>query len=128
GSGFVVAPQRVITNAQVVAGTERVRVEAEKGTLDAEVVYFDEDADVAILRVPGLVADRSPLAPDAAYTGDRGTALGGPQDCPYSGPASAVGQRMKPAGPDIYDEPQVTRQVYTLRGTLRSGNSGGPLV
>ena len=128
GSGFVVAPQRVMTNAHVVAGTERVRVETDKGTLGAEVVYFDEDADVAILRVPGLAADRIPLAPGAAYTGDDGIVLGYPLDGPYTATAARIRERIKLTGPDIYDESQVTRQVYTLRGTVRSGNSGGPLV
>jgi S1-C subfamily serine protease len=31
-------------------------------------------------------------------------------------------------GPDIYDSGKVTREIYTIRALVRSGNSGGPLV
>src|SRR5690606_29898211 len=56
GSGFVVAPERVMTNAHVVAGTAAVTVDTESGPLEATVVLFDPEVDVAILAVPGLTA------------------------------------------------------------------------
>ena len=31
-------------------------------------------------------------------------------------------------GPDIYQDRQVTRQIYALYATVRPGNSGGPLL
>jgi len=63
GSGFVIAPQRVLTNAHVVAGTEQVSVLVKDGQLDAHVVYYNSDIDVAILAVPDLTAPPLPLRP-----------------------------------------------------------------
>lgn len=69
GSGFVVAPQRVMTNAHVVAGTTETSVETPDGQLRARVVYFDPETDVAILSVPRLEAPPLTFAPDPARAG-----------------------------------------------------------
>lgn len=128
GSGFVVAPDRVMTNAHVVAGTERVVVETRRGTLGAEVVYFDPNTDIAILEVPRLLADSIQLAQQPVNTGEDAIVLGYPLDGPYTATPARVRERIVLTGPDIYNESTVQRQVYTLRATVRSGNSGGPLV
>ena len=70
GSGFVVAPERVMTNAHVVAGTESITVDTMEGALPAQVVLFDSAVDIAVLAVPGLDAPVLPFAPEQAQTGD----------------------------------------------------------
>ncbi len=133
GSGFVIGNQRVMTNAHVVAGTSEVSVEVPQSgggseTESARVVYYDEQVDVAILAVPGLDARALPFNFSGAQTGDNAVALGYPLDGPFTSSAAKIRQRIQLRGPDIYDSSTVTRDVYTIRGTVRSGNSGGPLV
>ncbi|HKR50325.1 MAG TPA: MarP family serine protease [Pseudonocardiaceae bacterium] len=133
GTGFVVAPERVITNAHVVAGTERVSVEIPLGNgkvtrLDATVVSYDPSTDVAVLRVPGLKAPVLQLAGKPAGTGLNALVLGYPLDGPYTASAARVRDRIRLRGPDIYNAATVVRNVYTVRAVVRSGNSGGPLL
>jgi S1-C subfamily serine protease len=128
GSSFVVAPERVLTNAHVVAGTDSVAVETTDGTLDAEVVGYDPGTDVAVLEVPGLDAPVLPLSLQEAPTGLDVLVLGYPLDGPYNPSAGRVRDRIPLRGPDIYGSATVTREVYTVRAQVRSGNSGGPLV
>ncbi|MGH3882057.1 MAG: MarP family serine protease [Pseudonocardiaceae bacterium] len=128
GTGFVVAPQRVITNAHVVAGSDRVSVETSRGALDAVVVSYDPNTDVAVLKVPGLRAPVLELAPKPALTGLDALVLGYPLDGPYTASAARVRDRIRLRGPDIYNGATVVRDVYTVRAVVRSGNSGGPLL
>ncbi|MDQ3904908.1 MAG: MarP family serine protease [Actinomycetota bacterium] len=128
GTAFVIAPQRVITNAHVVAGTDRVQVESGDGTLDATVVTYDPETDVAILKVPGLHAPVLQLAAKPALSGTSGLVLGYPLDGPYTASAARVRDRIHLRGPDIYNATTVVRNVYTVRAVVRSGNSGGPLL
>ena len=128
GTAFVIAPQRVITNAHVVAGTDRVQVETADGTLDAAVVTYDPETDVAILKVPGLRAPVLTLADKPAVSGLSGLVLGYPLDGPYTASAARVRDRIHLRGPDIYNATTVVRNVYTVRAVVRSGNSGGPLL
>ena len=128
GTGFVVAPQRVITNAHVVAGSDRVSVETSRGSLDAVVVSYDPGTDVAVLKVPGLRAPVLELAPKPAITGLNALVLGYPLDGPYTASAARVRDRIRLRGPDIYNGATVVRDVYTVRAVVRSGNSGGPLL
>jgi S1-C subfamily serine protease len=133
GTGFVIGDERVMTNAHVVAGTSEVSVEVPRSgggsqTEAARVVYYDEQVDVAVLAVPGLAARPLPFNFSGAKTGDNAVALGYPLDGPFSSSPAKVRQRIQLRGPDIYESSTVTRDVYTIRGTVRSGNSGGPLV
>ncbi|ALG05811.1 MarP family serine protease [Kibdelosporangium phytohabitans] len=128
GTGFVISPERVMTNAHVVAGTDQVSVETEGGQLDARVVLYDPSVDVAILSVPDLRARPLPFAPQDANKGDSTIVLGYPLDGPYTASAARVRERINLRGPDIYDANTVTRDVFTVRAKVQSGNSGGPLV
>jgi S1-C subfamily serine protease len=133
GTGFVIGDERVMTNAHVVAGTSDVSVEVPKSgggsqTEAARVVYYDEQVDVAVLAVPGLAARPLTFNFSGAQTGDNAVALGYPLDGPFSSSPAKIRQRIQLRGPDIYESSTVTRDVYTIRGTVRSGNSGGPLV
>lgn len=128
GSGFVVAPERVLTNAHVVAGTEQVGVETAEGVLEASVVAYDAATDAAVLAVPGLDAPALVLAPQDAAGGTSAIVLGYPLDGPYTPAAARVRERIELRGPDIYDAATVVRDVFTVRAMVRSGNSGGPLL
>ncbi|AWK70740.1 acid resistance periplasmic serine protease MarP [Rhodococcus oxybenzonivorans] len=128
GSGFVVAPERVMTNAHVVAGTAGIVVDTADGPLDAEVVLFDPSTDVAVLEVPGLDAPVLNFAPERGRTGDSALVLGYPGGGSYTASAARIREILDLSGPDIYRAGTVQREVYTVRGSIRQGNSGGPLV
>lgn len=128
GSGFVYARDRVMTNAHVVAGVGRPQVEVDGEQRDATVVLYDPLRDVAVLRVPDLGLRALAFAGNAADTGDDAVVLGYPQDGPFFAGAARIRDQMEIRGPDIYNDRTVTRQVYSIRGDVRSGNSGGPLL
>lgn len=128
GTGFVVAPHRVMTNAHVVAGTDKISLEIGRGEFDADVVHYDPSTDLAVLSVPDLDAHALPLARGPADSGDDVIALGYPLDGPYTASPGRVRERINLRGPDIYESNTVVRDVYTVRGKVQSGNSGGPLV
>lgn len=129
GSGWVVAPQRVVTNAHVVAGSAQVAVSV-TGTgpaLAATVVGFDPDLDLAILVVPELAA--APLArAEPLAAGTDAVAAGFPWGGPYALSATRIRGTVIENGTDIFGEPGVPREVYAIRGVVRPGNSGGPLL
>ncbi|APE32874.1 acid resistance periplasmic serine protease MarP [Nocardia mangyaensis] len=128
GSGFVVAPERVMTNAHVVAGTQSVSVDTARGALEASVVLFDPSKDIAVLAVPGLTAPVIPRAPQPAGSGESAIVLGYPGGGPYTASAARVRETLDLTGPTIHRDGTVEREVYTVRGQVRAGNSGGPLV
>jgi S1-C subfamily serine protease len=128
GSGFVFAPRHVMTNAHVVAGTKTVSVEVQGDRLTARVVVYDPERDLAVLYVPGLQAPVMPFATGEAETGADAIVLGFPQDGPYDARPARVRDVRNITGPDIYDSGDVTREIYTIKALVRSGNSGGPLI
>lgn len=127
GSGWVFGSARVITNAHVVAGTDEVSVTAGTQRLQGRVVLFDPAKDVAVLAVPGLQA--APLSLGAPLAqGAPAAALGFPLAGDFQVAPMRVRGTVEARGRDIYGQAEVTREVYSLRGTIRPGNSGGPLV
>jgi S1-C subfamily serine protease len=128
GSGFVYANERVMTNAHVVAGTDEVQIESNGSRLDGLVVVYDPERDLAVIYVPGLRAPTIDFAPKAAATGANAIVLGFPLDGPFNAQSARVREISRITGPDIYDSGDVTREIYTIRALVRSGNSGGPLV
>jgi S1-C subfamily serine protease len=128
GSGFVVSTDHVLTNAHVVAGVANPSVQTADGAEHpAHVVRYDPARDVAILDVPGL--GEAPLSFGAAVGEGTGAVVAGfPQDGPFTAGAARVRGVEKARGPDIYQEREVTRQIYSLYATVRPGNSGGPLL
>ncbi|MET8878846.1 MarP family serine protease, partial [Nocardia sp. NPDC004604] len=128
GSGFVIAPERIVTNAHVVAGTTSITVDAVGGPLNASVVLFDPSKDVAILAVPGLNAPVVEQAPTPARSGENAIVLGYPGGGRYTASAARIRETLDLTGPTIYRNGTVEREVYTVRGQVRAGNSGGPLV
>jgi S1-C subfamily serine protease len=127
GSGFVYAPGRVMTNAHVLAGVTDPVVVAEDGEYDAAPVYVDEQTDVAVLAVPGLPQLPLDFAQTPADTGDDAIIMGYPGGGELYVGAARVRDRGDISGPNFRGTGTVVRDVYALRGTVRSGNSGGPL-
>jgi S1-C subfamily serine protease len=127
GTGFVYAHERLMTNAHVVAGVRSPKVHVGSRLLDARVVLYDPDRDVAVLAVPGL--DRTPLVfAGRARKGADAIVVGYPQDGPFTPVAARVAAVQKARGPDIYQRRTLVREIYALRATVLPGNSGGPLL
>lgn len=129
GSGWVAAPDIVVTNAHVVAGESDTRVEANGDApgLPAQALDFDPRDDIAVLRVPGLAARSLPIAPSAA-PGTSGAILGYPQDGPFNAQPGRIGQTRDVETENAYGQGPVLRSVTELRGLVRPGNSGGPVI
>jgi S1-C subfamily serine protease len=129
GSGFVISPQHVLTNAHVVAGvTSNQMVITRLGArLPARVVLFDPERDVAVLYVPGLNA-RSLTFTGQARLGANAIVAGYPLDRSFTAVPARVGDNQLAQAPDIYQTHEVTRQIYSIRADVEPGNSGGPLL
>lgn len=129
GSGFVVQPGYVVTNAHVVAGGETLTVRDQSGTYDAVAVAFDSDLDLAVLSSPGTTAPPLPWAATPADREVQGATLGFPggQAQLVVKPATVRG-RQTAIGRDIYGRGAVTREVLTLSADVVRGDSGGPFV
>ncbi len=128
GSSVVYAPERVLTNAHVVAGADQVKVETGQGALSAHVVVFDSARDIAVLWVPGLRQRPLKLSAVAASSGQDAIVLGYPEDGPFDVRPARVRDRERISGRNIYGQLSVDRDIYTIRSVVRSGNSGGPLI
>ena len=113
GSGWVVAPERVVTNAHVVAGmsSAEVQIQGNGRPYDARVVVFDPKRDLAVLSVPGLPA--APLAQDSELRRSDGAIVAGfPLNGPYRLDSARVRDVFTARGADIYGNPGVVREVY----------------
>jgi S1-C subfamily serine protease len=129
GSGWVAGSGLVVTNAHVVAGEHDtvVQVGGRPPGLAATPVVFDSHDDVAVLRVPGLVAPALRLAADPR-AGTAAAILGFPLDGAYDAEPGRLGQTQRVSTDDAYGNGPVVRSITSLRGRVRPGNSGGPMV
>jgi S1-C subfamily serine protease len=127
GSGWSVAPGVVVTNAHVIAGAEDTTVTTADGDeLEATPVYYEPSDDLALLRIAAAVptlpiSSRRPAGADAAV-------LGYPENGPYTLSPARLGETRDTISEDSYGRGPVDRMITAIRGTVRSGNSGGPLV
>ena len=127
GTGFLYAADRLMTNAHVVAGVDDPEVEIDGESVDADVVYYNPDLDVAVLDVETGSLPTLPF--DTGAGPEDGVAiLGYPQDGPYDVQVGRIRSDQRLRSPDIYGEGTVIREVFSLRGLVRPGNSGGPIV
>ncbi len=127
GSGFLYAGNRLMTNAHVVAGIDDPEVVVDDESVSADVVYYNPDIDVAVLSfdsgdLPALRFDREAGAPDGVAI------LGYPQDGPYHVEPARIRSEQRLRSPNIYGDGAVIREVFSLRGRILPGNSGGPIV
>ena len=129
GSGWVADDGVVVTNAHVVAGQDdtKVLLRGREPGLDATAIAFDSRNDIAVLRVKGLDAPALPIA-DSPGPGISAAILGFPGNGPYDVRAGRLGQTRTSVTQDAYGNGPVQRRLTSLRGVVRSGNSGGPMV
>lgn len=127
GTGFVVAPGLVVTNAHVVAGVERVAVTTGDGTRHAtQPVAFDPDRDLAVLRVPQLA--RAPLERGTGHVDDRGSVFGHPAGGPLRESPMRIAQQIVARGTNIQRDSATEREVFVLAAVTEPGDSGAPVV
>ena len=127
GSGWVASPGVVVTNAHVVAGEDDTTVQTDGGPqLDAQAIAYDPHNDVAVLRVNGLRAPA--LARGSPRAGVPVAILGYPEDGPFHASPGRLGDTRTVISRDAYGAGPVQRRMASIRGNIRSGNSGGPVV
>jgi S1-C subfamily serine protease len=128
GSGFVVAPGVVVTNAHVVAGIAHPMVQVGTNALATTVIFFDPSYDLAVLRVGGLDEPVLTLDPDPSSRGVQAAVLGYPEGGPLQVAPAGIMAAFEAEGRDIYGQGLTVRNVYEIQAKVRPGNSGGPLV
>jgi len=127
GSGWVAGPGLVVTNAHVVAGEDDTTVTTPGGaSLRATALHYDPENDLALLHVDADLPQLQ-LAPDPS-SGAAGAVLGYPENGPYSVAPARLGETRDTVSEDSYGRGPIRRSIASLRGSVRSGNSGGPLV
>jgi Trypsin-like peptidase domain/Colicin V production protein len=130
GSGWVAGNGVVVTNAHVVAGQDdtTVQIRGEGERLDAQAIWFDSRNDLALLRVPDASGTPALRLRPGAPEGRSAAILGYPEDGPYDVRPGRVGQTATVVSQDSYGRGPVRRTITSLRGLVRQGNSGGPMV
>jgi S1-C subfamily serine protease len=129
GSGWVAGPGLVVTNAHVVAGESdtTVQVGGNPPPLDADVIDFDPHDDVAVLRVSTLHEPALHMAANPR-AGTPAAILGYPLDGSFDVEPGRIGQTETVSTEDAYGNGPVLRSITALRGRVRPGNSGGPMI
>ncbi|HIW92062.1 MAG TPA: MarP family serine protease [Candidatus Corynebacterium avicola] len=129
GTGFAIDDDLVMTNAHVVAGTGNVMLETTEGEASAQVVYYNPEEDIALVRttdgttLPPLNWSEAP----GEHNQDA-IVMGFPLGGDFQATPARIREQFVVSGPDIYAATRVDREAYTLRGTVVQGNSGGPLI
>lgn len=128
GSGALIAPGRVVTNAHVIAGVSEPAVELPDGQVaTGRAVYFDSSRDLALLAVDGLEAAPAPVG-GTMSPGEQGYVMGYPAGGPFAAGPAMVQARAVSTVNNIYGSSPSDLEIYQLGADVRQGNSGGPLV
>jgi S1-C subfamily serine protease len=130
GSGFVVGPGLVATNAHVIAGEGSGSTQVLVGgtSYGATPVFFDPSFDLAVLRTSAPLGPALTISSSLVPNGTEAALLGYPEDGPLTVNPASVTEEVTAIGKDIYNSGSVTRGVYALAATVLPGNSGGPLM
>jgi S1-C subfamily serine protease len=129
GSSWPIGNDDVLTNAHVVAGSNRVEVDTTDGnTHPAQVVLFDPNVDVAVLHVPGLGLAALPIASSDPARGVTGAVIGYPGGQKETVVSAYVRGTENARGYNIYNSTLVQRDIEVLAAAVIPGNSGGPIV
>ena len=127
GSGWAAAPGIVVTNAHVVAGADDTTVTTQDGAeLDATAIFYEPRQDLALLRI-GAALPPLPIGSERKV-GEDAAVLGYPENGPYSLSPARIGETRETISEDSYGNGPVERTIVAMSGSVRSGNSGGPLV
>ena len=129
GSGWVAEPDIVVTNAHVVAGETDTTVEVggSSPSLPAEPIAFEPQHDLAVLRVLELNLPALSFA-SSTPSGTSGAVLGYPENGPFDVQPARIGVTQTVITQNAYGQGPVSRLLTPLRGLVRPGNSGGPMV
>ncbi len=128
GSGWAVEPDLIVTNAHVIAGADDTTVTTQGGVeLEATPVYYSPADDLALLRVEGVRLPTLPVSAERSE-GEDAAVLGYPENGPYTIEPARIGETRATISEDSYGNGPINRTITALRGAVRSGNSGGPLV
>lgn len=128
GSGFIIEPGYVATNAHVVAGIQKPYVQDENGSYEATIIWFDPELDYAVLKVPKIKGRPIPLSSKLASAGSPAVVLGYPGGGGLAASPAVILEQITALGRNIYDRGNTSRDVYEFKGKVRQGNSGGPLI
>jgi hypothetical protein len=130
GTGWVYAPNRIATNAHVVAGSRKqIEVETRSGSVfSGRVVAFDAQSDIAVVAVNNLPLSPLKWTRESAVDDLSVAALGFPENGPFTVTPGRIRDELTARGRDIYDAQLVERAIYEVSTRIRPGNSGGPLV
>lgn len=128
GSGFVVSPGIVVTNAHVIAGIRSPQVLDQSGSYGATAILYDPKKDVAVLEAPDLPAPPLTLSSKSLSSRDGGAVMGYPGGGPLVVGEAVVIDEVRAVGQDIYNRGVVAREIYELQARVEAGNSGGPLI
>jgi S1-C subfamily serine protease len=128
GSGFVTGDNVVVTNAHVIAGVSQPFVLDQNGKHGADVVLFDPDLDIAILRAENLAGEPLPLENQLLENGTPTAVLGYPSGAGFTAGPGVVLETFTARGRNIYNQGDTLREVYSVKTDVGQGNSGGPMV
>jgi hypothetical protein len=130
GSGWVAREGVVVTNAHVVAGQDDTEVQprGQGPRYDAQAIWFDARNDLAVLSAPGLNGVPALPLHVNSRIGTSAAILGFPENGPYDVRPGRLGQTANVLTQDAYGRGPVRRRITAVRGQVRSGNSGGPMV
>jgi serine protease Do len=136
GSGVIIRPDGyIVTNYHVIEGYAALEVRLEDGRIfdserdekEVQVVGYDADTDLAVLRVGNGELKDLPTLPfadsDKVRVGDWAIAIGAPFNLDYSVTIGNVSQKGR------YDTGMATFENYIQTdASINPGNSGGPLL
>lgn len=128
GSGFVAAENIVITNAHVVAGVRQPFVLDQRGKHGANVLLFNPDLDIAILRTENLAGKPLPIEAQETASGTPAAVLGYPSGGGFTATPGVVLETFNARGRNIYNQGETMREVYSVKTDIEHGNSGGPMI
>jgi S1-C subfamily serine protease len=128
GSGFVIAPGTVATNAHVIAGVSSPKVIDDNGIHDTRVIWFDADVDVAVLKTSDLAGKPLNITAAEQADGTPGVILGYPGGGDFDVQPAAIISHFDAYGRNIYGQGRTVRDVYSVQAKVIPGNSGGPLI
>jgi len=126
GTGFLIAPERLMTAAHVISRADSITVTTKGGKLPATIAVCDPVHDVAVLDVPGLTGGALVFA--KAKSGDPAAIVGFPENGPLTFTPARVREQLDWQSADIYGDGRYDHDAYTVRAEVHTGNSGGPMV
>jgi uncharacterized membrane protein required for colicin V production len=128
GSGWIAAPDLVVTAAHVVAGETDtiVRIPGRSFPALADLVVLDVHNDVAVLRVSGV--NLTPLRLADPQSGASVAILGYPLDGGLTATPGRIGRTATVLTQDALGHGPVARTITAVAGRVEHGDSGGPAI